>query len=75
VKVLVDVGELPSEGLRGRVVALLEVGESLLDLGQAGEVVGKHDLALHDGEVDLHLLAAIDCWLCSCELTAAARGI
>jgi len=40
-------GELPPEGRRGLVVTLLEVSEALLDLGQVGEVVGRHDLALH----------------------------
>ncbi len=44
-------GELPLEGPGGGVVALLEVGESLPDLVEAGEVVGRDDLALHDGEV------------------------
>ena len=46
-------GELPLEGLGGGVVALLEVGQSLLDLVEVGEVVGRDDLALDDGEVDL----------------------
>jgi len=33
-------GELPPEGPGGGVVAQLEAGESLLDLGEPGEVVG-----------------------------------
>ena len=37
-------GELPPEGRRGLVVTLLEVSEALLDLGQVGEIVGRHDL-------------------------------
>jgi hypothetical protein len=46
-------GELPQEGPRGRVAAFLEAGQSLLDLGQVGEVAGRHDLALHHREKDL----------------------
>ncbi len=45
-------GELPLEGPGGSVGARLEAGESLLDLVEAGEVVGRDDLALHDREVD-----------------------
>lgn len=41
-------GELPSEGPGGRVVALLEGGESVFDLVKAGEVVGCQDFALDD---------------------------
>jgi putative transposase len=40
-------GELPLEGPGGGVVARLEVGESLPDLVEAGEVVRRHDLALY----------------------------
>jgi hypothetical protein len=49
-------GELPLEGSRGRVVTLLEVDQSLLDLVKVREVVGRHNLALYDREEDLHLV-------------------
>jgi hypothetical protein len=38
------------------VVAVLEVGQPLLDLVEVGEVVGCDDFPLHDGEVDLYLV-------------------
>jgi hypothetical protein len=34
------------------VVAVLEGGQPVLYLVKIGEVVGRHDLALHDGEED-----------------------
>ncbi len=49
-------GELPLERLHCGVVAVFECSESVPDLGQVGEVVGRDDLALDDGEVDLHLV-------------------
>jgi hypothetical protein len=49
-------GEFPSEGPGGRVVALLEGGESVFDLVKAGDVVGCDDLTLDDGEEDLDLV-------------------
>ena len=49
-------GELPLERLCRRVVAVFEGSEPVGDLVEVGEVVGCHDLALHDGEVDLHLV-------------------
>ena len=49
-------GELPLEWLCRGVVAVFEGSESVPDLGKVGEVVGRDDLALDDGEVDLHLV-------------------
>jgi hypothetical protein len=49
-------GEPPSERLCRGVVAVFERSEPLPDLGQLGEVVGRDDLALDDGEEDLHLV-------------------
>ena len=46
-------GELPCEGPGGGVVAPLEGGQPVLDLVEVGEVVGRDDFALHDGEEDL----------------------
>jgi hypothetical protein len=48
----VGAGELPVERLGHGVVAGLERGEPVADLGEAGEVVGCEDFALDDGEVD-----------------------
>jgi hypothetical protein len=47
-------GELPFEGPGGVFVAALKGEHALLDLGQVGEVNWGEDLALDDGEVDLH---------------------
>jgi hypothetical protein len=43
-------GELPLERLCRGVVAVFECSEPVPDLVQVGEVVGRDDLALHDGE-------------------------
>jgi hypothetical protein len=44
------------KGPGGVVVAVLEGGQPVLHLVQVGEVVGRDDFALHDGEEDLHLV-------------------
>jgi hypothetical protein len=44
--------ELPVERCRALLVAALEGQQASFDLGQVGEVVGRHDLALHDREVE-----------------------
>jgi hypothetical protein len=49
-------GEPPLERLCRGVVAVFEGSEPVPDLGQVGEVVGREDLALHDGEVNLDLV-------------------
>ena len=49
-------GELPFEGSGGLLVAALEGGEALFDVGQVDEVVRGEDLALDDGVVDLDLV-------------------
>jgi hypothetical protein len=43
-------------GLCRGVVAVFERSKPLPDLGQLGEVVGRDDHALDDGEEDLHLV-------------------
>jgi hypothetical protein len=48
-------GELPFEGSGRLLVAALEGGEALFDVGQVDEVVRGEDLALDDGVVDLDL--------------------
>ena len=52
----VGTGEGPLERFGGKFVALLEAQETILDLGEAGEIVGGEDLSLDDGEVDLDLV-------------------
>jgi hypothetical protein len=52
----VSTGELPAERPGNGVLADLESGEALPDLIQAGEVVGREDFSLHDGEVDFGLI-------------------
>src|SRR5215218_7425885 len=49
-------GEVPVERHGSLLVAALEGQQASFDLGQVGEVVGRHDLALHDREVDLDLV-------------------
>ena len=48
--------EPPIEGRSHALVVLLEAQQSILDLREAGEVVGGECLALDDGEVDLDLV-------------------
>jgi hypothetical protein len=52
----VGAGEAPIERHGGVLVATLEAKQAVLDLGEVGEVVGGQHLALHDREVDLHLV-------------------
>ena len=49
-------GEFPSAGPGGLVVTTLEGDQPVFDLVKAGEVVGREDLALHDGKEDHHIL-------------------
>src|SRR5713226_2390232 len=49
-------GEGPLERGRRPLVVVLEAEQTVLDLGQRGEVVGRQHLALDDGEVDLDLV-------------------
>jgi len=48
----VAAGELPAERPGHGVVASLERGEPVADLAEVGEVIGRDDFALDDGEVD-----------------------
>jgi transposase len=47
---------LPVEGPGSGVVEILERDQPVLDVSQVVEVVGSHDFALHDREVDLALV-------------------
>jgi hypothetical protein len=49
-------GELPLERLCCGVVAVFECSKPVPDLVEVGEVVGRDDLALHDGEEHLDLV-------------------
>ena len=48
--------ELPLEGLRRCFPVVLKIEETFGDGIQIGEVVRSENLALHDREVDLHLV-------------------
>ncbi len=52
----VGAGELPLERHGGGLVAVLKGEEARLNLGQRGEVIGREDFALDDGEVDFDLV-------------------
>src|SRR3954447_20301203 len=49
-------GEAPVEGFGGVVVAILEGEQPVGKFVEVVEVLGFDDLALHDGEEDLHLV-------------------
>lgn len=46
----------PIEGRRHALVVLLEAQQSILDLIEAGEIIGSEGFALDDGEIDLDLV-------------------
>jgi hypothetical protein len=50
------VGEAPPERRSRLLLAALERLEAFFDLGEVGEIVGRKDLSLPGGEVDLHLV-------------------
>ena len=52
----VAAGEGPLEGRCCPLIVALEGKETLLQFGQGGEIVGREDLALNDGEVDFDLV-------------------
>src|SRR5260370_18091890 len=54
--VQVGAGEGPLKGTCGLLVVVLEGEQTLLEVGEGGEVIGSEDLALDDGEIDLDLI-------------------
>lgn len=62
-------GELPLKRRGSRVVAFLQLGKSLPGLGQIGEVVGRHDFALHHCEEDLTWFTH-EAWSGMCTMTS-----
>ena len=55
-RIEIAAGEGPLEGLGGLLIAILESHELVLERGEAREVVGREELALDDGEIDLDLV-------------------
>jgi len=49
-------GESPLERGSRLLVMTLESQEALFEFGQRGEVVGREDFSLNDGEIDLNLI-------------------
>src|SRR5262245_38404347 len=54
--VQVGAGEGPLKGSGGLLVVVVEGEQTLLEVGEGGEVIGSEDLALEDGEIDLDLI-------------------
>jgi hypothetical protein len=52
----VGAGKFPLEGSCQALVVILKSEETILDLGEGGEVVGGEDLPLDDGEVNFDLI-------------------
>jgi hypothetical protein len=55
-RVQIAAGESPLERGSRLLVMTLESQEALFEFGQRGEVAGREDFSLHDGEIDLHLI-------------------
>jgi len=54
--VQVGAGEGPPKRTGGLLVMVLEGQQALLEFGEGGEVIGREDLTLDDGEIDLNLV-------------------
>jgi len=55
-RIEIAAGEGPLEGLGGLLIAILESHELVLERGEVRKVVGREELALDDGEIDLDLV-------------------